>query len=271
MAAVTICSDFAAQKINSVTVYPSICHEVMGQDAMILLLWMLSFKPTFSLSSFTFIKRLFNSLLSVISVVSSAYLRLLIFLPAILIPACASSSPAFLMMYSAYKLIKQGDNNIQPLDGQEQSVTAQGLPRWPRGKESAYQFRRHKRQGLEPWVGKIPWRRKWQPTPLFLPVESHGQRSLVSYNPWSHRVRHNSAWTHPHPWDRVQTRRLRCPRICKISALCRGKKVGGRTRIVCFGQGQIFSPKAAVVQPKSSKSGNPTLKLGLSICLSGKS
>ena len=75
---------------------------------------MSSFKPTFSLSSFTFIKRLFSSsLLFVIRVVSSAYLRLLIFLPAILIPACASSSPAFLMMYSAYKLNKQGEN-IQP-------------------------------------------------------------------------------------------------------------------------------------------------------------
>ena len=60
---------------------------------------------------FTFIKRLFSSSsLSAIRVVSSAYLRLLIFLPAILIPACASSSPAFLMMYSAYKLNKQGDN-----------------------------------------------------------------------------------------------------------------------------------------------------------------
>ena len=55
----------------------------------------------FSLSSFTFIKRFFSSSLSAIRVVSSAYLRLLIFLPAILIPACASSSPAFLMMYSA--------------------------------------------------------------------------------------------------------------------------------------------------------------------------
>ena len=73
-----------------------------------------SFKPTFSLSTFTFIKRLFSpSSLSAISVVSSAYLRLLIFLLATLIPACASSSPAFLMIYSAYKLNKQGDN-IQP-------------------------------------------------------------------------------------------------------------------------------------------------------------
>ena len=85
----------------------------MGPDAMILVFWMLSFKPAFSLS-FTFIKKLFSSsLLSAIRVVSSAYLRLLLFLLAILIPAYASSSPAFLMMYSAYKLNKQGDN-IQP-------------------------------------------------------------------------------------------------------------------------------------------------------------
>ena len=94
-------------KIKPVTVSigsPSICHEVMGPVAMILVFWMLSFKATFSLSSFTFIKSLFSSsLLSVIRVVSSAYLRLLTFLPAILIPACASSSPAFLMMFSAYK------------------------------------------------------------------------------------------------------------------------------------------------------------------------
>ena len=96
------------------TVSPSISHEVMGPDTMILVFWMLDFKPTFSLSSFTFINRLFrSSSLYAIRVVSSAYLRLLIFLQAVLIPACASSSPAFLMMYSAYKLNKQGDN-IQP-------------------------------------------------------------------------------------------------------------------------------------------------------------
>ena len=108
---------FELQKIKSATVptvSPSICHEMMGLDAMILVFWMLSFKPTFSLSSFSFISRLFSSSsLSAIRVVSSAYLRLLIFLPEILIPACASSSPAFLMRYSAYKLNKQGDN-IQP-------------------------------------------------------------------------------------------------------------------------------------------------------------
>ena len=105
------------KKIKSVTastVSPSTCQEVMGPDAMIFVFWMLSFKPVFSLFSFTFIKRLYSSSLrSAIKVVSSAYLRLLTFLPTILIPACASSSPAFHMMYSAYTLNKQGDN-IQP-------------------------------------------------------------------------------------------------------------------------------------------------------------
>ena len=92
------------------TVSPSICHVVMESDAMILVFRKLSFKPTSSLS-FTFIKRLFSSSsLSAIRVVSSAYLRLLRFLPAVLIPACAQSSPVFLMMYSACKLNKQGDN-----------------------------------------------------------------------------------------------------------------------------------------------------------------
>ena len=89
-------------RIKSVTVSIvslSICHEVMGPDAMILVFWMLS--QLFSLSSFTFIKRLFSFLVSAIRVMSSAYLRLLIFLLAILIPACSSSGLAFHMMYSA--------------------------------------------------------------------------------------------------------------------------------------------------------------------------
>ena len=112
MAAVTICSDFGTRK-NKVChcfhCFPSICQEVMGPDAMILVFWMLSFKPTFSLSSFTFIKKLFSSSsLSAIRVVWSPYLRLLIFLPPVLIPACTSSSLAFRMMCSACKLNKQG-------------------------------------------------------------------------------------------------------------------------------------------------------------------
>ena len=92
---------------------PSLCHEVTGPDAMILVFSMLSFKPAFSLSSFTFIKKLFSSsALSAIKVVS-AYLRLLIFPLTTLILACESSSPAFCMMYSANKLNTQ-DDNIQP-------------------------------------------------------------------------------------------------------------------------------------------------------------
>jgi len=97
------------KKVKSVTVFtflPSIYHEMIGQDAMILVFWMLSFKSAFSLLSFTLIKRLFScSSLSAINVVSSAYLRS-IFLPTVLIPTCDSSSPAFRMMYSVYKLHK---------------------------------------------------------------------------------------------------------------------------------------------------------------------
>ena len=43
------------------------------------------------------------------------------------------------------------------------------------------------RPGFDPWVGKIPWRRKQQPTPVFLPGESHGRRNLVGYSPWGHK------------------------------------------------------------------------------------
>ena len=121
MASVSIHSDFGAQQ-NKVCYcfchFPIYfpwsdgtgCHNLSFFECWLLL----SFKSAFSLSSFTFIKRLFSSsLLSVIRVVSCAYLRLWIFLSAILIPACASSSLAFHMMYSAYKLTKQ-DDNIQP-------------------------------------------------------------------------------------------------------------------------------------------------------------
>ena len=118
MATVTVCNDFGGPPSNKIShcfyFTPSICHEVMGLDAIILVVWMLSFKPAFSLFPFTFIKRLFSSSsLSAVRVVSYAYLRLLIFLPAILIPSCASFSPAFSLMYSVEKLNKQGDR-IQP-------------------------------------------------------------------------------------------------------------------------------------------------------------
>ena len=66
-----------------------------------------------------------------------------------------------------------------------------GLPRWLSGKESACQCRRPKRCRFDPWVGKMPWRRAWPPTPVFLPGKSHGQRSLVGYSPWGQRLGHD--------------------------------------------------------------------------------
>ena len=64
------------------------------------------------------------------------------------------------------------------------SAVLLGLPRWLRGKESACQRRRC---GFNPWVGKITWRRDWQPAPVFLPGKSHGETSLADCSPWSHR------------------------------------------------------------------------------------
>ena len=70
----------------------------------------------------------------------------------------------------------QGSTNVY--------VKVQIVPWWLSGKGSACQCRRHK---FNPWVRKIPWRRKWQPTPVFLPGEFHGQWSLVGYSPWGQK------------------------------------------------------------------------------------
>ena len=63
----------------------------------------------------------------------------------------------------------------------------EGFPGGANYKESACHCRRHKRHGFDPWVGKIPWRRAWQPTPIFLPGESHRQTNLAGFSPWSHK------------------------------------------------------------------------------------
>ena len=62
-----------------------------------------------------------------------------------------------------------------------------GFPGGAVGKEPACQCRRYTTCGFDPWVRKIPWRRAWQPTPVFLPGESHGQRSLEGYSPWGRK------------------------------------------------------------------------------------
>ena len=83
--------------------------------------------------------------------------------------------------------IKSGSPALQadslPLAPPEKSNIFCGLPRWLSGKESSSQSRRH---GFDPRIWKITWRKKWQPTPVFLPV-SHGQRSLTGYSPWGCR------------------------------------------------------------------------------------
>ena len=91
-----------------------------------------------------------------------------------------------------------------------QRIECQGLPRCASSKEPACQCRRHKRQGFDPQVRKIPWRRAWQPTPVFLPGESHGQRSLVGYSPWGHKDPDNLA--HSTLLSRVML--LALPYIC---------------------------------------------------------
>ena len=118
MGAVIICSGFGAPQ-NKVSHYfhcfPIYLPWSDGTKCHDLHFLNVEFKPDVSLSFFIFITRLFSfSSSSAIRLVTSAYLRLLIFLPANVIPACALSSRAFHMMYTAYNLNKQGDN-IQPL------------------------------------------------------------------------------------------------------------------------------------------------------------
>jgi len=73
---------------------------------------------------------------------------------------------------------------LSPPFGKQVATPRQGFPGVTSGKMPACQHRRHQRLEFSPWVGKIPWRRIWQLIPVFLPGESHGQRSLVGYSLW---------------------------------------------------------------------------------------
>ena len=74
----------------------------------------------------------------------------------------------------------------------------QQLPRWHSGRESTCQCRRCRRCGFDPWVEKIPWSRKWQPTAASLPGKFHGQRSLADYSSWGHKESNMTKHTHNH-------------------------------------------------------------------------
>ena len=82
-----------------------------------------------------------------------------------------------------------------------ESNSQSGFPGGASGKEPTCQRRRHKRHGFNPWVGKFPWRRTWQPTPVFLRGESHGQRNLAGYSPWGRKESDmtETASLRPHP------------------------------------------------------------------------
>ena len=87
-----------------------------------------------------------------------------------------------LIMWLFPPVIDLGDHQESP--HQHKLRYDWGLPIGSSGKESAWQCRSSRRRGFDPWVGKIAWKRKWQPTPVFLSVQSHGQMSLAGYRSW---------------------------------------------------------------------------------------
>ena len=118
----------------------------------------------------------------------------------------------FIYIFKQSHFAESGTETVSPFDHDSQWVVAVGgfkrlvfliprpsgdlgLPKWLSGKENACQWRIFcRRRRFDPHIGKIPWRSKWQPTPVFLTGESHGQRSLVGYSPWDcKRVRHDSS------------------------------------------------------------------------------
>ena len=87
--------------------------------------------------------------------------------------------------WAAVSGVAQSQTRLKRLSSSSSKVYNWGLPCSTTDKEPACQSKRHTRLGFNPWVRKNPWKRAWQPTPVLLPGESHGQRSLVSYSPWS--------------------------------------------------------------------------------------
>ena len=107
-----------------------------------------------------------------------------------LFPSCLDCYGGFSLSLPAFRL---SPFNLPHIPLQEQSLQNRGytsmyrLPSWLSGKEPTCHCRSCRRRGFDPWIWKLPWRRKWQPTPVFLPGKSHGQRILAGYSPWGHR------------------------------------------------------------------------------------
>ena len=85
------------------------------------------------------------------------------------------------------------------------------------GVKNLYQRRKCKRWGFDPWVGKIPWTRKWQLIPIFVPAESHGQRSMTSHSPWDCRVGHS--WAHTLKTNEIVSANLYSHNMWKLQFL----------------------------------------------------
>ena len=98
-------------------------------------------------------------------------------------------------------------------------MTSLGFPGGTSGKELACQSRRPKRCRFIPWVEKIPWKRAWQPTPIFLLGESHGQRKLAGYSPWGGKELDTTKETVR------KKKKKKCARMCEIT---NGEVVGER-------------------------------------------
>ena len=92
---------------------------------------------------------------------------------------CEGSVVDFLFYFIFFFSFKAISNSFTEIQCGDFKHGPYHMPRWLSSKESACQCRRLRKWGFDPWVGKMPWRRKWQPTPVFLPGKSHRQRSLV--------------------------------------------------------------------------------------------
>ena len=113
-------------------------------------------------------------------------------------------------------VVVQSLSGVQPLETQLRDWTTNiwptnnlGFPRGTSGTEPACQCRRHKRHGFDPWVRKTLWRRAWQPTPVFLPEEFQGQRSLAGYSPlqsWTWMKRLSMYACTQHNWSSIYSR-----------------------------------------------------------------
>ena len=141
----------------------------------------------------------YHSLYSYLSLLGGRKLTPLYFLASV--PSRVISKSSMLRGYLIHQCMKkkkqQKTQEVRTCNYCYRSLDREGFPGGTVVKEPTCHFRRRKRHGFDPWVGKIRWRRKWQPTPGFLPEKPHGQRSLAGYSPWIRRAKQDLVKTEP--------------------------------------------------------------------------